>query len=178
MFRKTLLISGILFWCCGSIFGQQETNTFPAGIKQGLPDNKEGSAKKWALSLEAGSGNILGLTFARQKLAGLLDIGIGGGFNTSNELVGEETYFMLFLNGNISGTFHIIDKNNFDVSARLEFGYDSLSVGGKFSSYTFDLTPALLAGYKNFYAALSGVYLLSKESVFVPQIGVGYKFQF
>ncbi len=133
--------------------------------------------KKWVASLEIGSGNIVGLTFGR-ALSKSIDAGLGAGFDAYNQTIGEQKYSTLFLNGNIFGLYHVVDKNGIDISGRLQLGYNVLKVGKDFSTKSFDLTPAMLAGYKNIYAILSGVCMLTKEFTFVPQIGIGYRYQF
>jgi hypothetical protein len=144
------------------------------------------AVKNWVLSLEIGSGNIVGLTFGR-VLTKSIDVGLGAGFDTAKELVGEENYSLLMLNGNIFGVYRLFDSQGIDLSGRLQIGYNVLSarlIHGEsateshLNTQAFDLTPALLGGYKNLYAILSGVFMLTKDFSFVPQIGIGYRFRF
>ena len=107
-----------------------------------------------------------------------MDIGIGAGFDASKELIGDQNYSLFLLNGNISSTFHFINKNGIDFATRVQLGYDALMAGKNFSANTLDLTPALLAGYKNVYAIVANTFVLKNEFSFMPSIGIGYKFQF
>lgn len=133
--------------------------------------------KKWSLALELGAGNICGMSFSR-TLSKSLDIGIGAGFDSSREPIGDQSYSLYLLNGNISATYHIINKNKINFSGRMQWGYDALFVGKKFSANTLDLTPSLLGGYNNFYAIVSSAIVLTDQFSFVPSLGIGYCFQF
>ena len=82
-------------------------------------DEKSSITRHWALSLEAGSGNILGLGFARQKLIGPVDIGVCAGFNFQKQDIEAEKYNVYYISGNIFSRYKFIDKNSFQISGRL-----------------------------------------------------------
>ena len=146
--------------------------------KLSAADEKPIPVTHWALSLEAGSGNILGIGFARKNLLGPLDIGIGAGVNYEKPAIGDNNYNLWYFNGNTFSTYCFFDNKSFTFSARLQIGYDILSAGTGLNTQSWDLTPGILIGFKNLYAALSGVCLLTKEFAFIPQIGLGYGFHF
>jgi tetratricopeptide (TPR) repeat protein len=143
------------------------------------PEKSIGPAgsKNWALNIEAGAGNILGLSFARQNLIKSLDAGIGTGFDVSEETAGTEKVSLFMMNFNAFGLYRFYENNNFIIAGRLQLGYNILQAGS-FPTGAMDITPAVLGGYMNFYAIISGVLLLTNETAFIPQIGIGYRFQF
>ncbi len=184
MSKKYLILTALLLSFCINAFAQQKmpAPTGPQDNQNKQPvnnaDGKSTIAKHWALSLEAGSGNILGLSFTRQNLSGPVDIGVGAGFNFQKQDIEAEKYNVYYINGNVFSRYKFIDKNSFQISGRLQLGFNFLSAGGTLSTQSWELTPGALIGFKNMYAAFSCALLLTKEFTYVPQIGLGYRFQF
>ncbi len=159
MFKTAVLFMGILCCACGSASGEMQK-------------------KNWAVSIEAGTGNILGLGISRQNAVKRIDIGAGAGFNYKKDNIGEEKYNLLSFNGNVFSSFHFLGKNDFSLSGRVQAGFNALSAGKNFSTQSWDLTPGLIAGVKNIYAAFTCAFLFTKEMATVPQIGIGYLWEF
>lgn len=136
---------------------------------------KESNNKKWAITLEAGNGSIFGITsYYRINKFG---VGIGAGFDYSNENIDENQYSLFLFSSTINGIYHFLGDDVYQIDGRLKFGYNYLSVN-EFSMSGIELTPEILMGYKNIYGIISGVILFADETYFIPQIGVGYRFQF
>jgi hypothetical protein len=131
----------------------------------------------WVLSAELGDGNILGVTFSR-ILPRSFETGIGFGFDADREQVGTEQYSLFLMNFNALGAYHLYRRSGIDIAGRIQVGYNILFAGPDYSVAALDLTPGILAGYKNFYAILSGVCLFTRDFVFLPQTGIGYRIQF
>ena len=140
--------------------------------------NGEPDKKNWGFSVETGSGNMLSIACARQNITKFINIGTGAGFNYKKESIGIKDYGFIDLNGNVFSSLLLFTKDNIHLSGRVQFGYDYLSADGDFFSGIWDITPALMFGFKNFYAAFSYAVLLTKETAYVPEIGIGYQFQF
>jgi hypothetical protein len=120
---------------------------------------------------------MLGLTFAR-ILPKSFEAGLGTGFDLSSERIGDADYTLFLMNASLLGSWHMLRKDSLDLLLRLQAGEDFLFAGKKYSTAAFDLTPAFQAGYKNIYAVVSGVCIFTKKFAFVPQLGIGYRFEF
>ena len=139
--------------------------------------------KIWVASAEIGTGNILSVVVAR-KISANLDIGLGAGFDPFIASSGDTKNSFWLFSANVCSEYRFAVKEGVELSGRVQAGVDTLTAraGGMASANparAFDITPALLGGYRNVYAALSGVFMFADQGFsFIPQLGVGYKVRF
>ncbi len=156
---------------------KKDETSLKLASKKAAQEKRKTMQKKWALQAEAGAGNIIGISCARMNLIKSLDAGIGTGFDLNSETFEGEKYSLLMVNFNAFGLYRFFEKNKIMVAGRVQLGYNILKTGS-ISSGAMDVTPAILSGYMNFYAIISSAIMLTKETSFVPQIGIGYRYQF
>lgn len=132
-------------------------------------------SRKWFISIESGAGTLAGLT-AGHILDSRWSMGVGSGVDFSSFTVLEKNHSSVLLNVNIFAEYKFLNEDKAEISGRLKAGYDWLKVG-TYGVSCFEVAPEILAGYRNMYVIFSGIVMFTEKTVFLPQIGAGYRFR-